>query len=98
MIFVNTAYKREVTLRRVAQHVTCSDRVSEVRDEGEFRVVYLGDGYWRCALHEHFARESGPTESHVFALRLINPDRTEQELRTVEKGLAVLLGPGFRYQ
>lgn len=47
-------------------------------------IIYLGAGYWRCRL------ETDETGELVGA-RLINPDRTEQEIAIVTMSMNVLL-------
>jgi hypothetical protein len=55
-------------------------------------LIYIGGGYWRAKLvfdqDDYF--DAG-VPARVVGLRLINPDRTPQEIETVERGICVLM-------
>lgn len=78
------SYKPEVFLRLVAKHVCPTDPVASL---GFDNVYYLGAGYWRAT----------PTMdgTQLCGLRLINPDRTYDEIATVERAVCIL--GGFKY-
>lgn len=59
-------------------------------DDGpEASVIYLAGGYWRAVV-------IWDAEDRMLGVRLINPDRTPAEIRTVEQGIAILCH--FKYQ
>jgi len=50
-------------------------------------IYYLGSGYWRSKVVENDSQQVG--------LCLINPDKTKDEIDTVEKALAIIFGHQF---
>jgi hypothetical protein len=70
----------EYLLRQVAIHISPSEKPPKYI--GPSALYYIGAGYWRAAFGGNGA-ETG--------LCLINPDRTAEEISTVEKGLCILL-------
>lgn len=56
-------------------------------------IFYLGEGYWRLkAVDEegHIVKDPLETPGSVYGILLINPDRTQEELRVVEHGIAII--------
>lgn len=47
-------------------------------------LIYIGAGYWRAAL----VRDDSDL---VIGCRLINPDRTPDEIQTVERAVCILM-------
>jgi len=52
-------------------------------------VIYLGAGYWR-------AQPVWDGADQMLGVRLINPDRTPDEIAAVERGLAILRHLDYR--
>lgn len=50
-------------------------------------VIYLGGGYWRGVPYWG----EGVHSDRIEGLTLINPDRTADECRTVERGIGILI-------
>ena len=78
---VRGSYKPEAFLRMLSKHLTLDADFN--LDEGE-GVYYLGGGYWRASLVE--TRDDG-----VLGLKLINPDRTSEEIADITKAMNILI-------
>ncbi len=75
--FLSEALVREVCARVSPNEPFC-------KHPGNDDVGYIGAGYWRYKLVRDEVDD-------VKGLRLINPDRTAEEIEAVERGVAVLI-------
>ena len=79
------SYKLPAFLSKLAQTLTGDDNWN--KDVTPDDVIYLGGGYWRCkAVLRNVAGEP-----IVVGFRLINPDRSVEELAVVTQAMNVLL-------
>lgn len=67
--------KLEVRMRRIALHVTGTNRATFVESEG---VWYLGAGYWRACVNDDGA------------IRLVNPSVVQKDIEIVEQAVNIL--------
>ena len=74
------AFKFEVFVRGVAQHLCPGSNPVKTSD----RVWYIGDGYWRA--------RPVFVDGKLFGVDLINPDKSFEDIITVEKAVAILIG------
>ena len=74
-------FKFEVFVRGVAQHLCPGPNPGLNTSD---RIWYFGDGYWR----------GRPVfvDGKLFGVDLINPDKSLEEIMTVEMAIAILIG------
>ena len=72
------------TIGRDAHARKDAEDVTEAAIEAREGVIYLAGGYWR-------ARPTWTEDGRIASVTLINPDRTVDERRAVERGIAILL-------
>ncbi len=75
------SYRIDVFLRSICKCVSLGG-VAPASFEND-DVTYIGAGYWRC-------RQVVDETEEIIGLRLINPDRTAEEIAAVERGVAIL--------
>jgi hypothetical protein len=85
-VILKGSYKLDAFLHHLTAHISPghSTHFSGIPEDG---VIYLGAGYWRVRVVSDPRDGGGP----VIGVRLINPDRTPEEIDTVERGLAILM-------
>ena len=76
--------KPDPFIESVVRYVAGERQKWSVTKEGAYQVVYIGAGYWRAVLIENEDRTA------LVGIRLVNPDRTGEEIRTVERAVAIL--------
>jgi hypothetical protein len=90
-VILNTSSKLEVFLRTINIHLCGSN--ADPKFDATSEVYYFGAGYWRGRLASADVLYVGDAGD---GLTLINPDRTAQDIRTIERGLATLLRCEYR--
>ncbi len=60
---------------------------TEPRDDSE---IYLGGGFWRMVPVWDEDSDSDDLDKLLLGIRLVNPDKTPDEIATVERGLCIL--------
>lgn len=69
-------------------HIDAEDVTFEACQE-KGNLIYLAGGYWRAV-------PSWDAFQNLIGVRLVNPDRSVQEIVTVERGIAILCHYDYR--
>lgn len=69
-------------MESICRHVS-SEPTRSITDSPHDDTIYIGAGYWRAIL----VRDD---DENIVGARLVNPDRTADEIQTVERAICIL--------
>lgn len=64
--------------------IVSPEQTQRISENPQDDLIYIGGGYWRAAM----VRDDS---DRIIGCRLINPDRTPDEIQTVERAVCVLM-------
>jgi hypothetical protein len=88
-VILRGSYKVEYFINAIegciggGRHAWTAEKLTPEAVDDQKGLIYLAGGFWR-------ARPTWDEDGTMKGVRLVNPDRTFEEIRLVEQGIAIL--------